>query len=312
MNMIKTSTQADPLYVGQFISQSECQLLKNNFKTSFPNESTSVNIKRSVLLQLLNDENVSGLRFMYGLADMDDASSRAIILMPCNFNMQSGIPNVIFNKNGFFDHLGNILSLDQVCAKQLNHVLKLKQSYPEVAYTKIVRGSFMGKASLLNLLESVTDEYITYHFGYDAVNDIAFKTILQPVNGDDGSGGLDHGLICPPDTGCGEESFSTCVATYVANFFAANADGELNTLRSFRDMVLDQNINSSSIEKYYTISASIMEQLYKDSAKAEVAATLYHSFFKTSVAAILANDKQAAFNLFEECMQYLTDKYLYQ
>jgi hypothetical protein len=311
MSLIKTTSKTNPLYVGEFISQLECAHLTANFRKSFPDEITSVNIKRSVIQNLLDNENVSGIRFMYGLSDKDDAASRLIILMPCNFTMQGNIPNVIFNKSGFFVNTGNMISLNDACAKQVNHVFRIKSQNPQIPYTKVLRGYFLGKASLLKLINNVTDEYISYNFGYDTNENITLKPVLHSMSGDD-DGGLDHGLICPPDTGCGMETDITCVATYVAEYYAANKEGELNILRGFRDIVLNENSASAAIEKYYTISASIMEHLYKDAAKTEVAQTLYHNYFKTSVASVVANDKAQAFKIFEECMQYLTDRYLYQ
>ncbi|MEO6524020.1 MAG: hypothetical protein ABIN91_20215 [Mucilaginibacter sp.] len=310
MNLIKTTSKTNPLYVGEFRSQQECAHLTANFRKSFPDEITSVNIKRSVIQNLLDNENVSGIRFMYGLGDKNDAASRVIILMPCNFTMQGNIPNVIFNKSGFYTHNGDMISLDDACGKQVNHVFRMKSQNPEIAYTKILRGYFLGKAGLLELINRVTDEYVSYNFGYDITSNSTLKPVIRSIDGDDD--GLDHGKLCPPDTDCGMESDITCVATYVAEYYAANKEGELNILRGFRDIVLNENLASAAIEKYYTISASIMEQLYKDVAKTEVAQTLYHNYFKTSVASLVADDKAQAFRIFEECMQYLTDKYLYQ
>ena len=119
---------------------------------------------------------------------------------------------------------------------------------------------------------------------------------------------LDNGELCPDH--CDTES---CVATYISNMFEADTDGQLNILRTFRDELLNHDsYNGATIEKYYTISASVMDGLKKDADKELILNKLHADYFYKSIANLKAENKERAFELFEECMQYLTDRYLLQ
>jgi len=310
MNLTQQTLKRNPAQIGAFISPAECATLIADFKQKFSDEVYSLNIRKRAIEQLLTDENVSGIRFMYGLTKVNDVQARIIILMPCNYTMQGNIPNVVFSKSGFLTHTGSTISLDEACQIQLNHVVKFKNNNPDVAYTKILRGYFLGRDVLSQFISRTNEKFITYNFGYDVARQLAFKPVL--LTGEN-SFGVDMGELCPDNcTPPGGGNGESCIATYIANMFADNKENELNLLRSFRDELLNKNLDSVQVEKYYTISASIMEKLSNDVNRADVAQILYSTYFKNAVESLVAQDKINTFKLFEDCMEYMINKYLYQ
>ncbi len=306
MLTIKRNPKVLPQNVGEFISESTFLNLSNDFVIKYPNEIPSVTISKDVIEDLLAKDDISGIRFMYGINDVDDPASRLIVLMPCNYTMSGTIPNIVFDKDGFQINSGEKISFDKTWQVLFNHVTRYRKIDNITSYTKIIRGCFFGKKSLLKLLSQTEENKIIFHFGYDSDTLIPFQPILQPI--DKINVYMDRTIICPPD--CDPDS---CIASYVANVFEKHAENSLNTLRSFRTELLNEHpYNGFEVEKYYTISASIMEYLKNDTQNKIILKNIYDKYFKLSLNYLEANDKENAFQLFKECMQYLGDKYLFQ
>jgi hypothetical protein len=307
------TTQISPEQVGEFISESFYQELTENFQQKFPSEVRSVMLSRLAVETVLSGENVSGIKFMNGLNDANDPSSRMLVLIPCNYTVTASLPNSIINQHGFITNTGEIISLERTWQVLFNHVLNFKKLDPEMGYTKINRGAFMGKVLLTEFLTATTCNSIIYHFGYLAEENLPYKLIIQPADGIKMFGEMS--IPCPGGAGCPTVTTSNdpCALTRITTtMLGTETEGQLNTLRAFRDKILTDKFSGAEVEKYYTISASLLEAIDKIQNKEVIFKGLYDKYIATSLNAINQNDEDTAFVLFQEAMQHLTETYLYQ
>jgi len=304
-------TQISPDQVGEFISESFYQELTENFQQKFPTEVQSVRLNRAAVEIVLNGENVSGIKFMNGLKDANDPSSRMLVLMPCNYTVTASLPNSIINQHGFMTNTGEVISLERTWQVLFNHVLNLKKVDPNVGYTKINRGSFMGRKILITLIDNTIGDDLVYHFGYDIEMGYPYKTVIHPEHSVFLIG--DQSYPCPGSTGCPGSGTDPCALTRITTaMLGTEAEGQLNTLRVFRDKILSDKFNGAEVEKYYTISASLLEAIDKEQNKEAIFKGLYEKYIATSINAINENDEETAYGLFQEAMQHLAETYLYQ
>ncbi len=306
-------TQISPDQVGEFISESFYQELTENFHQKFPTEVKSVMLSRTAVETVLNGENVSGIKFMNGLEDANDPSSRMLVLIPCNYTVTASLPNSIINQHGFMTNTGKVISLEKTWQVLFNHVLNFKKLDPAMAYTLINRGSFMGRVLLTEFLAATACDNIIYHFGYLVEENLPYKLIIQPADGIKMFGEMS--VPCPGGAGCPTVTTSNdpCALTRITtNMLGTEAEGQLNILRVFRDKILTDKFSGVEVEKYYTISASLLEAIDKTQNKEAIFKDLYDNYIATSLNAISQNDEETAFLLFQEAMQHLTETYLYQ
>ncbi|WDF77525.1 hypothetical protein PQ469_26930 [Mucilaginibacter sp. KACC 22773] len=306
------STVLDPTTVGEFITESFYKELTEDFQKKFPSEIRSVSLSRLAVEAVLKEDNVSGIKFMNGLEDANDPSSRILVLIPANRTVTNSLPNSIINKNGFMTNTGERISLERTWQVLFNHVMNFKKLEPTAHYTKINRGSFMGQVRLNEFLNTTDCSTFIYHFGYLKGEDLPYKLIIQPSDGMNMY--IEMSAPCPGSTGCpASTSSEPCALTRIAtNFAGKEADNQLNVLRGFRDKILQEKFNGAEIEKYYTISASLLEAIDKEQNKAVIFKEIYDKYIQTSITSINNNDEATAYSLFQEAMQHLTDTYLYQ
>ncbi|MFB0499344.1 hypothetical protein [Mucilaginibacter sp. NFR10] len=304
-------TQISPDRVGEFISESFYQELTENFQQKFPTEVKSVMLSRKVVETVLNAENVSGIKFMNGLEDANDPSSRMLVLIPCNYTVTASLPNSIINQHGFMTNTGEVISLERTWQVLFNHVLNFKKLDPTMAYTQINRGSFMGREILTELVCSTKVNNLVYHFGHSIDADYSYKAIIHPESNMFLIG--DQSYPCPGSTGCPTTGKDPCALTRITTtMLGTEAEGQLNTLRAFRDKILTDKLSGVEVEKYYTISASLLEAIDKTPNQGAIFKGLYDKYIATSLNAINQNDEETAFALFQEAMQHLAETYLYQ
>jgi hypothetical protein len=115
---------------GEPISLDYFQFLVDGYKTKHPAEQQSVFIPKVPILKTLDQfPNISGLRFMYGLKESADPSSRTIILMACNdTSTDKEVLNLIFAPNGYLTNEGDCISIDQcwdLLARYVNRMSEL-------------------------------------------------------------------------------------------------------------------------------------------------------------------------------------------
>jgi hypothetical protein len=126
---------------------------------------------------------------------------------------------------------------------------------------------------------------------------------------------VEQSMPCPGSSGCPAVTTSNdpCALTQITTaMLGSGAESQLNLLRTFRDKILTDKFNGVEVEKYYTISASLLEAIDKTQNKEAIFKCLYDKYIATSLNAISQNDEETAFVLFQEAMQHLTETYLYQ
>ena len=306
-----TITRIEPQTVGAFISQDRYQELAQNFRNSFAGEVTSVTLSKAALETILNDANVSGIKFMNGLENANDPTSRLLVLMPANYTSPNGLPNAIIKATGFLTNTGNVISLEQTWQVLFNHVLNFKKADAQTHYTRINRGSFLGRNLLTELVNKAESENLTYHFGYDMENNYPYKALIKAdIHGFI----LDESYPCPGSSGCPKDGEGTsCALTHIATtMVGGEAEGQLNVLRAFRDKILQDKMNGAEIERYYSISASLLEAIDKKQNQQAIFKAVYDQYIKTSLDALAQQDEDTAYILFQEAMEHLTETYLYQ
>jgi len=111
--MITTAsiTKIEPQCIGAFINQGRYQELAQNFRHNFPGEVNQVILSKSALKIVLHDATVSGIKFMNGLENANDPSSRMLVLIPGNYTSAGSLPNSIIKTDGFLTNEGNNISL---------------------------------------------------------------------------------------------------------------------------------------------------------------------------------------------------------
>ncbi|WDZ98689.1 hypothetical protein [Mucilaginibacter sp. SJ] len=306
-------TQISPDQVGEFISESFYQELTENFQQKFPTEVKSVMLSRTAVETVLNGENISGIKFMNGLEDANDPSSRMLVLIPCNYTVTASLPNSIINQHGFMTNTGETISLERTWQVLFNHVLNFKKLDPVMGYTQINRGSFMGRVRLSEFLKNTACDDFIYHFGHLMEENLPYKLIIQPSDGMRMY--VEQAMPCPGTAGCPAVTTSNdpCALTRITTtMLGTEAEGQLNTLRAFRDKILTDKLSGVEVEKYYTISASLLEAIDKTPNQEAIFKGLYDKYIATSLNAINQNDEETAFLVFQEAMQHLTETYLYQ
>jgi hypothetical protein len=311
--MIKATaiTKIEPQCIGGFINPDRYQELTQNFRSSFSGEVASVTITKSAMQAVLSDVEVSGIRFMNGLEDANDPASRILVLIPGNYTSAGSLPNVIVKAEGFLTNKGNNISLEQTWEVLFNHVLNFKRIDAGAHYTKINRGSFLGRNLLTELVNKTKGDHLIYHFGYDIENNYPYKALIQSkVNG---SLIGDQSYPCPGSSGCPSLTEEMCALTrIITNFAGDDAEGQLDVLRAFRDKLLQNKLGGIKIEKYYTISASLVEVIDQEPNRDIILKGIYDMYIKASLESLMRNDEETAYSLFREALEYLTETYLYQ
>jgi len=155
--------------VGQPISRELASRLMAGFRQKFPAEKPAVFIAKETIEKALEGfDNVSGIRFMYGIESVNNAESRILLLIPCNnTSTHLNIPNAIILPQGYMDSNGMRTSFEKTWQILYNHTLRYQTYFPELTYNQIMRGSFMGINSLLTLLQTKDCAGINFNFGFD-------------------------------------------------------------------------------------------------------------------------------------------------
>jgi hypothetical protein len=312
MKTATLSTTISPAQVGALITESTYTELAENFKEKFPLEKPFVNLSKSAIEAILQDDSVSGIKFMNGLENANDPSSRMLVLMPANYTMNSSIPNAVIKKDGFMTNAGTIISLEKTWQVLFNHVLNYKKIDASVHYTRINRGSFLGRDLLTSLVEKAGNDNLVYTFGYNIEMNYPYKALIYPETNAFYIGDMSH--PCPGSEGCPTTTTTeTCALTRIATNFGGNeAETQLNVLRAFRDKILKDKLDGTEVEKYYTISASLLESIDQKQNQQVIFKEIYDKYIQTSITSLNNNDEATAYILFQEAMQHLTDTYLYQ
>lgn len=249
--------------VGTFISKALFKTLKNNFKYAFPGTASSFIMNKQLIEKVLQaSDQMTGIRFMFGLEDPLNPNSVRLMLVPCASDENNDINSMALVSNqGYFDHLGQRYSLFQTVEMISNFVHNLVKRDRHLTYKTTTRGSFFGLNSLAELIHHEECQYVLFHFG---LNDRIIHPILEPLNHSLESFAkvyLERAQPCPPY--CPDGDGSGCFAKITTKELGQEED--LKLIRHFRDEVLLKLENGAKYyEMYYFISPFISSIIRKE------------------------------------------------
>ena len=169
----------------------------------------------------------------------------------------------------------------------------------------------MGRNILTELVSKAKGDMLIYHFGYDIENNYPYKALIQPEANGIPIG--DESYPCPGSSGCPKSVEEMCALTrIITNLVDNDPDGQLNELRAFRDKLLQNSLSGAEIEKYYTISASLLETIDMEPNHDLIYEGIYQAYIKPSLHSLANHNEEAAYILFREALEHLTTTYLYQ
>jgi len=302
--------------VGQQISRELANYLINGFKQKFPEEKPVVFIGRETIMKALeNLDNVSGIRFMYGYGSANDAASRVLLLIPCNnTSTHLAIPNSIILPQGYMASTGNRVSFEKIWQLLYNHTARFSKYLPELAYNKIMRGTFMGINSLVTLLESADCAGINFNFGYDQTMTEAGaqnRPVFEAVN--------IEGFSFDPPWDFTQPCPTMCNGTIMENIIEADIENHKNNFdvlslgHNFRDeYLLKEEGNGPLVEMYYYVNPSINEKI----TAVKNTGQTYENSYEPQIAAfnnlLAGGDFEEAGALFKSTINGMMDTYLFQ
>ena len=216
---------------GSYIDKPLVEHLRKRYELEFPEVISSVRITKTLILRVLSmHKKVSGIRFMYGLADTLNPNSLRILLVPCTHVSEHSIQAkpIIFS-SGYYSHDGKLNSIKQVVELSANFVQFVESRMTGVVHKKITRGGFFGRSSLCDLMQDDRCFEVLFALGLEHKD---IKPILEPITMSDQSLSIymDFAHLCPPSCNTGED----CVATMSVELHAPVYD-ELDLYRHFRD-----------------------------------------------------------------------------
>jgi hypothetical protein len=303
-------------YVGGFITNETYQSLVSQFAENFPSEVQSVFIKKEVILQVLqSSDQVSGIRFMYGLTDSENPKSRKLILVPCNMtSIDKSIPNSIIFKDGYVTHDGEKVSLNQTWLLFNNHVNHTATLLPNERRKDIIRGGFFGIHSLTELLKDENCVGINYYLGYNpSSNNLAerHQAVLEPLDFSMDSFGIymDFMKPCPPICDPETSSFNCIDSTSV---LMNSTEKELDLHRDYRDKFLLKTQDGGAIfEMYYHVTPTLAESINFKPDNVDIYNQLYQNSISKCTELINQEKYQDAKEVFTGTMDELMEKFLF-
>lgn len=307
--------------IGAPISRQEYQQLTTDFQKRFPSQVPSVFISRELILRSIEGlSNVSGIEFVYGLNDSNDAASRSIILVPTydRSNGQSGIVKVI-SGNGYFSSTGERIGFEKLLMLLGNHVTNFKGIEPGIVRSRIPRGYMWGINKLLKLLEVEGSAGLVLHFGFNTKETTGCRqhqNVLEVVDSNQKSldvfmewGQCTPPCTCPPDD---PECHEFWVATYVGHA-DQDAESKMVELSTFRDTwLLNQPDGQSLYELYYFVSQSIVIEMKDHPDEEVIRQEVYDKIFSTWLNLIREKRFEEAKAYYIDLMYDLAGKFLVQ
>ncbi len=282
-----------------------------NFKQQFPQKISSLSISKHLLASILNQPNVSGIRFMYGILDPDNPQT-CLVLMPCSHDMvaiKSSLPNIKVNEAGYFLHNGEQVSLERTWKILFNHVMFEYKQNPQQDLKTIHRGDFWGINMLNNFINNPLAENLQFNIGFSPTDNEFTKGIhpvLEPLDKNDNSLNIWMNFTSPCPQACGE---GECTSSAAYN--ATHDDKEefgLNKLREFRnDLWVSKD--GELVEMYYHISPIITASIRKQQNAKEIYAEISNDYLQPCLDAIEEGKTTEAVTLYKEVFNKLVTKY---
>ncbi len=300
-----TNNNSEAINVGSYIDKDLFTALRETYLAFNPNTNSSFIIDKRLLQAMLDSaSNVTGIRFMYGLADLLNPNSIRILLIPCTSEGDSGSKPII-STTGYYDHLGELHSLHDIAGLIANYVQHVVKTDASIPYKQVTRGSFFGKNSLNDLMKDQHTMYMSYHFG---MAENVLKPILQPLNGACKlvkEVYMDDAEECPPL--CPEEG-ETCLATMAVQL--NSGEKELDMYRQFRDNELLKLSGGGRLyETYYFISPLIASVISRQESAETILKQIYSDMIVPVKQLLLERDYNGALAALQEAYDILIAEY---
>ncbi|MBL7700735.1 MAG: hypothetical protein JNM14_00675 [Ferruginibacter sp.] len=308
-----SQVQTKPADVGQMISSGQKDFLLQNFKNHFHEKVSSFKILKELLSYILNENGVTGIRFMYGIQDLAKPET-CLVLMPCSENMaspKSNLPNIMIQEDGYFLHTGVQVPLEETWKILFNHVKHEHTLNPEQNIKTIHRGDFWGVNKLNTFINNPETDTLQFNLGYSPTEGEFSKGIHPVLEAFDAENKnlniwMDFTSPCPQMCDGGD---GLCISTKIVDtLFKNNDETELNILRSFRED-LWQTENGHLVEMYYHSSPVIVSAINKHENKEEIYKDLYGNYLKPCLQAIEDGNNPQVLKLYNEVFAHLNDKY---
>ena len=251
--------------IGQQITKNDYQFLKRNYQETYGEERHFI-IPKDLILEALNlNENVAGIRFMYGLKDSLNPYSNVLFLIPCSNISENLSTEAMLVEHGYSDHQGNLYSVQEVLLYISQYIQSVSKEHPELNYKEITRGNFYGKNSLESLLTRDA-EFIQYDFGY---NESHVSPVVQSLDLNLNSINevyMDFSRPCPNACGDGDD----CISTLTVEIYSSTKN-ELSSYRTFRDNILLQYEGGAQLFEMYYFVSPVVAKILNSSPHKEVA-----------------------------------------
>ncbi|MEM6643463.1 MAG: hypothetical protein AAF616_10820 [Bacteroidota bacterium] len=289
---------------GSLISEELFNCLSQNYAIHLPNHLRTLVFDKSLLLRTLKtSDQVTGIRFTYGLSDIKNIYSTKVLLVPCTSNVYYDQIPLVLNQH-YLDHEGNQYSIERVAEMIYNFVIHSVEKENFSSYERINRGSFFGAHSLDLLLTESNCKYIQFNFGMDN------KKILHPIlNPLDCSYRTNSRLYLenswPPRDSDPDE---ICLAKFAVDKFSN--ENELNRFRNFRDQeLLTVKDGGMLYELYYFISPYIVNVLKEQSDGLEHLQNIYDKNIMPLYEEIMKGNLLKAVDHLKRAFKSLIDEY---
>lgn len=284
--------------VGDFISYDYYRYLVEGFGQKHPTEERSVFVPREYILETLDRvPHVSGLRFVYGLKEGDDVTSRTVVLMACDDTSTDRIlPNLILVPKGYLTHTGERLSIDRCWELFDNYVNRMCALMPEAPRKEIPRACFYGIESLKSLLGTAGCAGIRLHFGYNPSTELLpqrYEVVLEAVDNDRQSLNvyMEIGGLCPPPA-CDFDS-----------------PGEMMFNLGFKaSRLLEETADGALYEMYNYVTPTLTEAIRREGLRE---ADVYIEQFSECAALMTAGKKVEATVALRQALDAMMAKYLF-
>lgn len=307
--------------IGAPISKSEWLQLTAAYKEKFSTQVPSVFISRELILKSVEGlSNVSGIQFVYGLADANEPASRRIILVP-TYNRSNGESDIIrvLSQRGYLCDNGESVDFDKLLLLLGNHVSNFKGIEPGMVRSRLPRGYMWGIDKILKLLTVESSDGLVFHFGFNTSEPTPCRqhqNVLEVVDSNQKSLGVfmewgqcNPPCVCPPDD---PECNGFCIATYVARN-DKDAERKLDELRAFRDTwLLNQPDGQSLYELYYFLSPGILNEMTGRPDEEVIRREIYENIFSKWLGLIRQEMFEEAKAFYINLMHNLARRFLVQ
>ena len=296
--------------VGRFISKEEFDFQIGNYQNEYSDIRNSFIINKDLFLEVLNcSDQLTGIRFMHGLADKKNPQSVKLLLIPCtNFSEYDMASKPLVSNDGYYDHEGNLYSIKEISQLMSNYVQYMVKRNPSLKYKKVIRGNFFGKNLLTELTKESETEFIRYYMGF---KESLIKGLMEPLNIEYISSNnvfANFPKPCPHFCPEIDPDAEECLATMASHYHSS--EDELNFFRQYRDQeLLKLNGGGMLYEMYYFISPLIGGIIHKHENAKSILTKLYFDQIQPFKQMVINGTYQEAAELLEKTLDLMINEY---